>query len=175
MLVAMEYSAYRQRWAAGIEIEYDNDGKVIAPFKAGVDHVWISQDPNTRFGDFASANLDQFLKVKDSFRIDMASVTGTPMYYLMPHTRGFPSGEALHKTESRFIAKVRDRQSAFGQVWSEIMEFAALIDGLGGIRIEAEWEDASQTTERERLETELLRQKLNSQARSQSSSMARST
>src|SRR5205085_5557231 len=37
MLVAMEFSAYRQRWAAGIEIEYDEAGKAIAPFKAGVD------------------------------------------------------------------------------------------------------------------------------------------
>ena len=160
MLVAMEYSAYRQRWAAGIEIEYDNDGNVIAPFKAGVDHVWISQNENAKFGDFGTANLDQFLKVKDSFRIDMASVTGTPMYYLLPHTRGFPSGEAIQRAESRFIAKVRDRQSAFGQTWSDIMQFAARIDGLGELQIETRWEDPSQTTERERLETILLKRRI---------------
>ncbi|MGB5015531.1 MAG: phage portal protein, partial [Pyrinomonadaceae bacterium] len=39
MLVAMEYSAFRQRWAAGIEVEVDNDGKVVPPFTAGVDHL----------------------------------------------------------------------------------------------------------------------------------------
>lgn len=160
MLVAMEYSAYRQRWAAGIEIEYDNDCNVIAPFKAGVDHVWISQNENAKFGDFGTANLDQFLKVKDSFRIDMASVTGTLMYYLLPHTRGFPSGEAMQRAESRFIAKVRDRQSAFGQTWSEIMQFAARIDGIGETQIETRWEDPSQTTERERLETILLKKRI---------------
>jgi len=160
MLVAMEYSAYRQRWAAGIEIEYDNDGNVIAPFKAGVDHVWITANQNAKFGDFDTANLDQFLKVKDSFRIDMASVTGTPMYYLLPHTRGFPSGEAMQRAESRFIAKVRDRQSAFGQTWSDIMQFAARIDGLGETQIETRWEDPSQTTERERLETILLKRRI---------------
>ncbi len=160
MLVAMEYSAYRQRWAAGIEIEYDNDGNVIAPFKAGVDHVWITGNADAKFGDFNTANLDQFLKVKDSFRIDMASVTGTPMYYLLPHTRGFPSGEAMQRAESRFIAKVRDRQSAFGQTWADIMQFAARIDGHGELQIETRWEDPSQTTERERLETILLKRRI---------------
>lgn len=160
MLVAMEYSAYRQRWASGIEIDLDNEGNLIAPFKAGVDHLWVTQNPEARFGDFGTANLDQFLKVKDSFRIDMASVTGTPMYYLLPHTRGFPSGEAILRAESRFIAKVRDRQFAFGQTWSDIMQFAARIDGFGEMQLETNWEDPSQTTERERLETDLLRKKL---------------
>jgi hypothetical protein len=155
MLVAMEYSAYRQRWASGIEIDLDNEGNLIAPFKAGVDHLWVTQNPEARFGDFGTANLDQFLKVKDSFRVDMASVTGTPMYYLLPHTRGFPSGEAILRAESRFIAKVRDRQFAFGQTWSDIMQFAARIDGLGDLQLETEWEDPSQTTERERLRKKL--------------------
>ncbi|MDQ3489585.1 MAG: phage portal protein, partial [Acidobacteriota bacterium] len=129
MLVAMEFSAYRQRWAAGIEIEYDNEGKALAPFTAGIDHLWIAQNPNANFGDFEAANLDQFLKVKDSFRIDMASVTGTPLHYLMPHMKGFPSGESLKKAETRFIAKVRDRQESFGQTWADLMSFALMLDG----------------------------------------------
>ncbi len=160
MLVAMEYSAYRQRWAAGIEVTKGTDGEPAAPFKAGVDHLWIAESPNARFGDFGTANLDQFLKVKDSFRIDMASVTGTPMYYLLPHTRGFPSGEAMQRAESRFTAKVRDRQSAFGQTWSEAMAFAARIEGHGGVTVETRWEDPTSTTERERLESIVLRKQI---------------
>ncbi|QYO65523.1 phage portal protein [Leptolyngbya sp. 7M] len=160
MLVAMEYSAYRQRWAAGIEIEYDNEGNPVAPFKAGIDHLWLTANPDARFGDFGTADLDQFLKVKDSFRIDMASVTGTPMYYLLPHTRGFPSGEAMQRAESRFVAKVRDRQMVFGQTWAEVMQFAMEIEGHGKVSLKTHWEDPSSTTERERIETELLKQKL---------------
>lgn len=158
MLVAMEFSAYRQRWAAGIELEYDLEGKPVAPFRSGVEHLWIAQDPNSRFGDFEAAQLEQFLKVKDSFRIDIASVTGTPLHYLMPHMRGQPSGESLKKAETRFLAKVRDRQSAFGEVWARVMEFALAIEGnLAGIRLRTEWEDPSPMTERERLENLLLK------------------
>ena len=160
MLVAMEFSAYRQRWVAGIEVQPDADGKEIPPFKSGVDRLWVATDPNSKFGDFQSAELDQFLKVKDSFRIDIASVTGTPLHYLMPHMRGQPSGETLKRSETRFIAKVRDRQEAFGQVWSEVMEFALSIEGANGIRLRTNWEDPSPMSERERLENILLKKEI---------------
>lgn len=139
MLVAMEFSAYRQRWAAGIEIQYDNDGNAVAPFKAGIDHLWISENPNARFGDFHTVELDQFIKVKDSFRIDMASVTGTPMYYLMPHTRGFPSGEALIRAESRFAAKIASRQTTFGQTWSDVVRLALRVENRSDGEIKTVW------------------------------------
>lgn len=141
MLVSMEFAAYRQRWAAGIEIEYDSEGKPIAPFTAGVEHLWISQNPDARFGDFENSNLEQFLKVKDSFRIDIASVTGTPLHYLMPFTAGFHSGEAFRKTETRFISKVRSRQESFGEVWAALMAFALRIEGHGGVRLLTNWEE----------------------------------
>jgi hypothetical protein len=160
MLVAMEFSAYRQRWAAGIEIDYDADGNAIAPFKAGVEHLWIAENPSTRFGDFEAADLEQFLKVKDSFRIDLASVTGTPLYYLMPQTRSLLSGEALRRAESRFTAKARDRQQAFGDTWSRVIEFALKIEGGSVGRLVTAWEDASPMSERERLENILLKKEI---------------
>lgn len=160
MLVAMEFSAFRQRWAAGIEIEYDNDGKAIAPFQAGIDHLWISENSDAKFGDFDSADLEQFLKVKDSFRSDIASVTGTPLYYLMPQLSGFPSGESLRKAETRFLAKIRDRQESFGQIWSEVASFAAMISGCGKVSLITEWEDAATVSERETLENILLKKQI---------------
>ena len=153
MLVAMEFSAYRQRWAAGIEIEIDANGKAIAPFKAGVDHLWITDNPNARFGDFDAAHLEQFLKVKDSFRVDIASVTGTPLHYFLQTAGDFPSGASLKKAETRFLSKVRDRQESFGQVWADVMSFALMIEGYGrDIRLLTEWEDPAPMSDREFLE-----------------------
>ncbi len=161
MLVAMEYSAFRQRWAAGIEVEIDGDGKEIAPFRSGVDNLWISGNQDAKFGDFAAAELEQFLKVKDSFRIDMASVTGTPLHYFLPSTGSFPSGESLKKAETRFLAKVRDRQESFGQVWADVMAFALMIEGKGrDIQLLTEWEDPAPMAEREFLENILLKKQI---------------
>jgi hypothetical protein len=161
MLVAMEFAAYRQRWAAGIEIDYDANGKAIAPFKAGIDHLWVADSPDAKFGDFEAAQLDQFLKVKDGFRVDIASVTGTPLHYLLQSRGDFPSGESLKKAETRFLAKVRDRQGSFGQVWADVMEFALTIEGRPtGTRLITEWEDPAPMSEREVLENILLKKQI---------------
>jgi hypothetical protein len=161
MLVAMEYSAYRQRWVAGIELEIDKaTGEAIAPFKAGIDHLWISENPDSTFGDFNTTDLEQFLKVKDSFRIDMASVTGTPLHYLQPQTNSVPSGESLRRAETRFVAKVRDRQAAFGQVWADAMAFALRIEGIDDARLITQWEDPASYSTREILENILLKKRI---------------
>mgnify|MGYP000067661124 FL=1 len=158
MLVAMEFAAFRQRWVAGIEVNRDENGVVTAPFAAGVDHLWIAENPDARFGDFQGSDLVQFLKVKDSFRLDIASVTGTPLHYFMQNTTGLPSGESLKKAETRFLAKVRDRQQSFGQVWADIMSFALAIEGRGkGLTLLTSWEDPAPLAERELLENILLK------------------
>jgi len=161
MLVAMEFSAYRQRWASGIEMEYDDDGNALPPFSAGADRLWVATDPSTTFGDFNTSDLDQFLKVKDSFRIDMASVTGTPLHYFLQNSRGFASGEALKQNEARFLAKVHDRQASFGAVWAELMSFALRLAGRGdGIELITNWEDPSPLTEKDTLANILLKKQI---------------
>lgn len=161
MLVAMEFSAFRQRWIAGIEMEYDNDNKPIPPFIAASDRVWMVGDPEVKFGDFAASDLKPFLDVKESFRVDIAAVTGTPLYYFMQIGGEFPSGESLKKSETRFINKVRDRMEAFGNVWEDVMSFALMIEKKGdGVRLFTEWEDPAPLTEREQLEALIIKQEL---------------
>ena len=161
MLVAMEFAAFRQRWVAGIEVNRDENGEVTAPFAAGVDHLWIAESSDAKFGDFQGSDLVQFLKVKDSFRLDLASVTGTPLHYFMQNTTGLPSGESLKKAETRFLAKVRDRQGSFGQVWADVMSFALEIEGRGtGLTLLTSWEDPAPLAERELLENILLKKQI---------------
>ncbi|MBP6001849.1 MAG: phage portal protein [Pyrinomonadaceae bacterium] len=161
MLVAMEFSAYRQRWASGIEVDYDADGNAVSPFTSGVEHVWISPNGDTRFGDFETANLDQFLKVKDGFRVDMASVTGTPLHYFTPSGERLSTGVGMRRGETRFLAKIRDRQESFGQIWSDVMAFALQIEGReSDTQLITQWEDPAPMSEREVLENILLKKQI---------------
>lgn len=161
MMVAMEFAAFRQRWATGIEVEFDDEGKPKAPFQAGIERIWAVESPDAKFGDFEASDLEKFLKVKESFRVDMAATTGTPLYYFMLTSANFPSGESLKKSETRFINKVRDRQEAFGQVWSDAMELALKIDNKGkDVRLFVEWEDPDPLTESEKLENILIKKDL---------------
>ena len=126
-----------------------------------MDRLWLSHNPQTSFGDFNTTDLDQFLKVKDSFRVDMASVTGTPIHYFLQNIRGFASGEALGRAEARFLAKVRDRQKTFGQTWERLMSFALQVAGFGkGISLRTQWEDPAPVAERDFLENLVLKKSL---------------
>ncbi len=160
MLVAMEFAAFRQRWATGIEVEYDANGKSITPFTTGVDSLWVAGDSAAKFGDFEAARLDQFLKVKDSFRADIASVSATPLHYFLQDATSFPSGESLRQASARFTAKVRDRQTAFGEAWAELMAFALRVEGHADVSLITQWEDAAPLSDRETLENLLLKKKL---------------
>ncbi|HEV7701273.1 MAG TPA: phage portal protein [Pyrinomonadaceae bacterium] len=161
MMVAMEFASFRQRWAAGIEIEYDADGKAIPPFTAGVERLWTTENPETKFGDFDATDLEQFLKVKDGFRTDVAMVTGTPLHYFMLTGASFPqSGISIEKLESRFLAKVRDRMEGFGQVWEDLISFALKIENKPDVRLFTEWEDPAPLSEKEQLDNLVVKQEL---------------
>lgn len=163
MLVAMEFSAFRQRWIAGLDVEVDpQTGRQLAPFQAGVERMWVASNSDTKFGDFNTSNLEQFLSVKDGFRIDMASVTGTPLHYFLQNTRGFASGESLRKNEMRFLAKIRDRQEAFGQTWADLMSFALLLSGhtTKPVELVTDWENPAPLDEKDLLANILLKKQI---------------
>lgn len=155
MLVAMEFAAFRQRWASGIEIDYDKEGNAKPPFTAGVERLWVSENPEVKFGDFDAADLEQFLKVKDSFRTDIAIITFTPLYYFKQAGANFPSGESLKKSETPFTNKVTNRQESFGQTWADVMSFAVALENNKSskdVRLSVKWQDPAPVSEKENLE-----------------------
>jgi hypothetical protein len=143
MLVAMEYNAFPQRWAIGIDApEKDETGKARLPWRAGPGEVWYSTKEQARFGNFDAAPLDQFLKVQDQFDLDIARVSSTPMHWLLM-SGDFPSGEAQKTAESPFTAKIRDRQRSNGAGHAEAMAMAFQLMGISDpLLIDVEWESA---------------------------------
>lgn len=144
MMVAMEFQAYRQRWATGIEVEVDEQtGKPVnPPFNVGSDRMMTSPDENTKFGDFSQADLGQFTGVQENLRTEIARVSGTPMHYFFMTHRDFPSGEALKSAEVRFTKKVKDRISAAEDVWENVMTFALKLDATtipDGLDLNPKW------------------------------------
>lgn len=158
MLVSMEFNAYRQRWAAGIEVQVDEKtGKPIPPFDPGVDRIFAVANPDTKFGTFEQSDLSMFLKVQDSFRLEIARVSGTPLHHMMLMSDP-PSGEALKTLESRFLKKVSARQAVFGNVWEDAIALALRMAGRASdrTRLSAQWKDAAPKSRREEAETQEL-------------------
>jgi hypothetical protein len=154
-LVAMEFAAFKQRYATGIEVPEDEvTGEKKLPFKAGADRMWFTESKDAKFGEFQSADLEQFLKVADSYRLEMARVSGTPLHFFSINTSDAISGEALKTLESRFTKRVRRNCLNFGPVWSEVIRFAFLIEGSAYAgTLTAQWQSPEQRSEKEFLET----------------------
>ena len=162
MLVAMEFVAYPQRFATGIEVDIDPvTGKPKTPFEPGVDRFWSVANPDVKFGEFRASDTTDYLAIQDSLRSEIARVSGTPLHYMMMERGGWPSGEAMKTAEARFVAKVEDRQVAFGNVWEDVARLCLRMDGAADtFQLSALWQDAAPRSEREMAEIAMLKQQL---------------
>lgn len=155
MMVAMEFVALPQRWVTGLEVPTDPaTGKPLqTPFTTGVDRIWATDNPDAKFGEFGASSLDQFINVQESFRSEIARISATPLHYLLLQPGNFPSGESLKTAEVRFLSKVRDRMSSFGEQWCAVMEFCLEIAGMSGVRLTIDWKNPQPHSEKEAVDT----------------------
>jgi len=124
------------------------------PFKAGVDKIFGAESKDVKFGDFAQADLTQFLKIADSYRLEIARVSGTPLHFFSINTSDAMSGEALKTLESRFTKRVTRLTLSFGPIWSRAVQLALRIEGQSvPPNLTAQWQSPEQRSEKEFLET----------------------
>jgi len=143
MLVAMEFEAFAQRWVTGLEVDKDDDGVVIPPFKAGIDRVWHVLEKDAKLGEFSRADLKQFVEVQNSLRASIARISGFPLHFFMIGQETPPSGTSLIIASTRLTSKVEDRQISFGETDEDIMRFCLTIRGLKNVDVKQVWKDTS--------------------------------
>lgn len=153
-LMASEYSAFRQRWATGMEIPVDEDDNPIEPFKAAVDRLWISEDPLTKFGEFEATDLEPYIKAVESDVNAMAAISRTPPHYLLGAMVNI-SGDALKAAESGLSSKAASKTRHFGESWERVISlaFAVLEDPRAKVSdSQTIWQDVETRTEGERVD-----------------------
>jgi hypothetical protein len=127
-MMAQEYSAFRQRWATGLDVPVDENGTPVEPFKAAVDRLWIADDPETRFGEFGATDIAGYLKAKESDVQDIASRTRVPTQYLLGEMLNV-SGDTLKAAESGLVSDVRESMTGFEETLEEAMGAALVLAG----------------------------------------------
>jgi hypothetical protein len=141
-LIAAHFSAFRQRYATGLVIDVDEDGKPIAPFNAAADRLWIADDPEVKFGEFGEATLSNYIGAVEADVHHLAAVTRTPPHYLLGQMVNL-SAEALVAAETGLARKVAERQQVHGESWEDVMRLAAKAAGrdelAGDVKLETVW------------------------------------
>lgn len=155
-LLASEYAAYPQRWVTGLVIDEDENGDPKPPpFNAALDRLFVGEDPDTKFGQFAAADLGNYTALVQSLVQHLASVSRVPFHYFLLNGGQAPSGESIKSAEAGLVSKARERQTHFGEVWEDVIRLAFRV--LGDPRAEASaaetiWRDAEYRTEGEHVD-----------------------
>ena len=155
-LLVQRAAAWRQRWVSGIAVDVDEDGNAVPPFNIGVDQLVISEDPDTKFGDWAASSFGDHMNAVDMDIRQAAAVTQTPPHLLAPHTSSNISAEALVALEAGLSAKVADRQLTFGETWEEALQMGGRIVGVD-VRdeIETVWADLERRSDAQKVDSAL--------------------
>jgi hypothetical protein len=144
MLVGSEFYGIPQRWAIGLE-EMDEE-TAAKKYKLMAGGVWGTTSDKASFGAFPTGDLNQFVTVINDFRKEIARVSRTPLHYFTLEGTP-PSGESMKTADGPMLAKVEDRQDAWGMVWSDVMRFALEIVGIKETEPEPVWIDTTPRNE----------------------------
>lgn len=129
MLVAAEFSAFKQRWVTGLDIPVDDAGNPVEPFEAAVDRLWIARDPEVRFGEFQQTELGGYVRSVEMLVQHAATISRTPPHYFLLNGGQAPSGEAITSAEAGLVAKVQRKMRSFEEGWEEVMRLAFAVLG----------------------------------------------
>lgn len=130
---------WRQRWAAGLVTQTDENGNEIEPFSGGADMLWTSTSADTRFGDFAEANPSGLLDSRQStMRIITALAQMAPHALLVSDGIANLSADALAALEAAQQRKIQEYKTSFGESAEQLLRLTSLAAGD-----DAGWRDRS--------------------------------
>jgi hypothetical protein len=163
MLVGSEKAALPARWATGLEVPVDP--VTNRPIKPKVDsaELMINTDAAGSFGVFQAADLRNFVQAVELVIQHIASISKTPPHYLNASADRL-SGESIKAAETGLVAKVRRRQTYFGNSWEQAMRLAGRLAGIDHLaaakQSEVLWADPESRTEAEHTDAVLKLQAL---------------
>lgn len=128
LLIALQYASFRQRWATGLAIPRDENGNAVEPFESAVNRLWVTDNPDAKFGDFAQTEVHGHLKTYESAVKTLAAIGQVPPQALMGDLVQL-SAEALAAAEASTQRKIGEYETIFGESWEQTLRLAARAHG----------------------------------------------
>lgn len=114
MMVGSEFYARPRRWATGVELAEDEDGRPVNPFPEG-DRMMISEDDAARFGSLPAADLGSYEAAVKILLGQIMAVSALPAHYIGVLNSNPTSADANRSAEASLAARAEARQSQFGR------------------------------------------------------------
>lgn len=142
LLMAQHYTAFKQRWVTGMEIEKDPEGNDIQPFNARVDAIFQAESKDTKFGEFGQTDLKGYLDSRDKGLLYVSTAAQIPPQNILigPGISNI-SAEALVALRDGHQHDIEEHQTSFGESVEQMLRLAGRAKGdRDGM---AAWEDMS--------------------------------
>lgn len=159
-LLAMQFSAYRQRVFTGFDpVARDKQGNVIvrknadgttmldlngqplpvlnSPGRIGVDRALIFPGVDTKVFDLPESNLDNYIKVYDTFLNTFFSTGQIPPQYSLTKMANL-TGDGMAGAESTFQSLITDLKMAAGESLESVMRLANRARGEANVDVASE-------------------------------------
>lgn len=146
---AVETLSYPQNWVLGATDEdfMTADGEPLSEYDVRMGRLQLLANDQAKIQQLSAADLNQFVSVISMLAKQLASVTGLPMHYMGATGETNPSSaDAIRSGEARHVKRAERRITAFGSTWTQVMELASKIAGLGVEEIEVQWSDPATPT-----------------------------
>lgn len=133
MMVASEYHAMPRRWATGVELGPSGDDPEAEAVReqvrqkwteAEAGRVWLSANPDVKFGQFGEASLSNFTEAIKMLGTQIAALSGLPPHYLGVSTDNPASADAIRSGEASLVKRAQRKQRGFGGTWERAMRLA---------------------------------------------------
>lgn len=128
-MVTSEYYAKPRRYATGLEIMEDEEGRAIDPF--GRSRLLQSEDPETRFGQLPASTPQGQVELIATITQQIGALTGLPAHYLGLHGDQPPSAEGVRAAETQLVMSARTEMKYLTGPWSKVAALLLAVENNG--------------------------------------------
>lgn len=164
LMIASEFTSWPMRWATGVEPTLDPlTGQVIDTLQPAIDRFIKVSSEVAQIGQLPGSDMAPFVEVQDAWDRKICRVSRVPAHGMgLAGASDNISGESRKVLESGFVAKLRDRQLAFGDGWERAMQLDLTIRGYGDAagQIVPVWQSPEPRSDLEALQQAQLQQNL---------------
>jgi hypothetical protein len=141
LLIALQYASFRQRWATGLAIPVDeeeflddgvtanpNKGQPVEPFESAINRLWVTDNADAKFGDFAQTDVSGHLRTYESTLKTLSAIAQTPPHALLGDLVNL-SADALASVYDSTTRKGAEFETIMGESWEQTLRLAAKADG----------------------------------------------
>lgn len=135
MLVTSEFHAMPRRWATGIQIPTSTDPAQKERLQEDVKRYWDRATAGktwlagegVNFGQFAAADLSNFVQAIGMLTGQVAAIAGLPPHYLGISTENPASADAIRSAESSLVQRAKRKQRVLGGSWETVARYGEAV------------------------------------------------